>query len=59
MEQTPSTCGVVLADRLIAEGKIDVVTRAVAVAKEQGVPSGVGAHDLNVVMECERTYGGG
>jgi len=41
-------------DRLIAEGKIDLITKAVEVAKEQGVPSGVGAHDLNVVIECEK-----
>ena len=41
-------------DRLISEGKIDLIAKAVEVAKEQGVPSGVGAHDLKVVIECEK-----
>lgn len=42
------------ADRLVAEGKTDLIAEAVEVAKLQGVPSGVGAHDLKVVMECEK-----
>ncbi|UCG49635.1 MAG: twin-arginine translocation signal domain-containing protein [Phycisphaerales bacterium] len=42
------------ADRLIAQGKIDLVREAVEIAKEHGVPSGVGAHDLRVVVECEK-----
>jgi hypothetical protein len=41
-------------DRLIAEGKIDLIQKAVEIAKDHGVPSGVGAHDLRVVMECEK-----
>ncbi len=44
----------VSADRLVSEGKVDMVAKAVEIAKEQGVPSGVGAHDLKVVKECER-----
>ena len=44
----------VVADRLISEGKVDMIARAVEIAKEQGVPCGVGAHDLKVVKECER-----
>ena len=44
----------VVSDRLVAEGKVDMIARAVAIAKECGVPSGVGAHDLRVVMECEK-----
>lgn len=41
-------------DRLIAEGKIDLIRQAVEIAKDHGVPSGVGGHDLRVVMECEK-----
>jgi hypothetical protein len=42
------------ADRLIAQGKIDLIRQAVEIAKDHGVPSGVGAHDLRVVVECEK-----
>ena len=42
------------ADPLAAAGKIDLIAKAVEVAKEHGVPSGVGCHDLNVVIECEK-----
>ena len=42
------------ADRLVAEGKIDLIGQAVEIAKDLGVPSGVGAHDLRVVVECEK-----
>lgn len=41
------------ADRLLREGKIDLIKRAVEIAKEYDVPSGVGAHDLDVVIACE------
>jgi hypothetical protein len=44
----------VVSDRLVSEGKIDMIARAVEIAKEHGVPSGVGAHDLRVIKECER-----
>ncbi|MFC1604792.1 twin-arginine translocation signal domain-containing protein [Planctomycetota bacterium] len=44
----------VVADRLVSEGKVDMIARAVEIAKEQGVPCGVGAHDLKVIRECER-----
>ncbi len=37
-----------------AEGKIDLIRQAVEIAKDHGVPSGVGAHDLRVVVECEK-----
>lgn len=42
------------ADRLVKEGKVDLIAEAVEVAKDQGVPSGVGAHDLKVIEECEK-----
>ncbi|MBN2136707.1 MAG: twin-arginine translocation signal domain-containing protein [Sedimentisphaerales bacterium] len=41
-------------DRLVAEGKVDMIRQAVEIAKDHGVPSGVGAHDLRVVVECEK-----
>lgn len=44
----------VTADRLVSQGKVDMIAKAVEIAKENGVPSGVGAHDLKVITECER-----
>lgn len=42
------------ADSLVAQGKLDLVAKAVALVKEYGLPSGVGAHDLAVVQACEK-----
>ncbi len=42
------------ADSLVAQGQIDLVAKAVKAAKEFGVPSGVGAHSLDVVKACEQ-----
>lgn len=42
------------ADSLVAQGKLDVVAQAVALPKEYGLISGVGAHDLSVIQACER-----
>ena len=42
------------ADALVSQGRMDLVRKAVEVAKNLGVPSGVGGHDLNVVIECEK-----
>lgn len=44
----------VRSDALVAEGKIDLIRKAVEIAKDLGVPSGVGAHDLRVIIECEK-----
>jgi len=41
------------ADSLVAQDKVDLIARAVEIAKEYGLPSGVGAHDLRVIRECE------
>jgi len=41
-------------DELISRGRVDLIAKAVKVAKDQGVPSGVGAHDLRVIIECEK-----
>jgi hypothetical protein len=42
------------ADSLVAQGKMDLVAKAVELPKEYGVPSGVGAHSLDVVKACEK-----
>ena len=42
------------ADKLVAEGRGDVIARLVGFAKERGMLSGVGAHDARVIMECEK-----
>jgi len=44
----------VRADGLAAGGKMDLIAKCVQCAKDLGVPSGVGAHDLNVIKECEK-----
>jgi len=44
----------VIAARLVSHDKVDMIARAVEVAKANGVPSGVGAHDLEVIKQCER-----
>jgi hypothetical protein len=41
-------------DALVAEGKMDLLNKAVELPKEFGVPSGVGAHSLEVVKACEK-----
>ena len=42
------------ADSLTSQRRIDLIVKAVEVAKKLGVPSGVGCHDLRVVAECEK-----
>ena len=42
------------ADKLAAAGKWDLIAEAVNAPKMWGLPSGVGAHDLNVVIGCEK-----
>ena len=39
-------------DSLVAQGKMDLVAKAVELPKSLGVPSGVGAHSLDVVKAC-------
>ena len=41
-------------DALVQRDRIDLIARAVDVAKEFGVPSGVGGHSLEVVKACEK-----
>jgi hypothetical protein len=40
-------------DPMAAEGKMDLLAECVECAKEMGVPSGVGAHDLEAIKKCE------
>ena len=42
------------ADSLVAQGKMDLVAKAVELPKEYGLPSGVGGHSLDVVKACEK-----
>lgn len=42
------------ADKLVAEGRMDALARLVDMVKEHGIPSGVGSHDTNVVVACEK-----
>ncbi len=44
----------VQADKLVAKERVDLIAKAVEVAKECGVPSGVGAHDCRVITACEQ-----
>ena len=43
----------VRADQLAAQGRTDLIAKAVDIVKEYNLPSGVGAHDINVVQKCE------
>ena len=40
-------------DALIAQGRVDLIAEAVSIARDRGLPSGVGAHDLRVIQACE------
>ncbi|MFB3785556.1 MAG: hypothetical protein ACE15F_04225 [bacterium] len=44
----------VRSDQLVAQGRPELIAKAVAIAKEFGVPCGVGAHDLRVITACEK-----
>jgi len=44
----------VRSDALVASGRVDLLAKAVEVARKYGVTAGVGAHDLRVVQECEK-----
>lgn len=41
-----------ISDRLLKEGKVEEIGKAVDFIRSQGVPAGVGAHDLNTVKAC-------
>lgn len=44
----------VRSDALVQAGRVDLIGKAVEMVKGLGVPCGVGAHLLEVVVECER-----
>ncbi len=44
----------VRSDVLVKKDRMDLVRKAVEIGKDLGVPSGVGCHDLKVVVECEK-----
>ncbi len=44
----------VWADKLVAQGKVDLIAKEIEYIKAQGVPCGVGAHSLNTLIECEK-----
>jgi len=48
----------VRADQLAKAGKAELITQAVKIMKETGLPCGVGAHALHTVKECERVDAG-
>jgi hypothetical protein len=41
-------------EQMLSKGRLAELMKMVDFAKELGVPSGVGAHDLNVIKECEK-----
>ena len=42
------------AEKLIIEGRVDLIGKTLAFLKKQGVAAGVGAHALKVIEECEK-----
>jgi len=44
----------VRADQLVSQSRVDLIAKAVEIVKDNEVASGVGAHDLKVIIECER-----
>lgn len=48
----------VIGDRWLKEGRLDLLGNCVQFVKSQGVPAGIGAHKLEVIMEAEKNgYG--
>jgi hypothetical protein len=44
----------VRSDPLAKQGKVGLIAKAVEIAKDHGLPSGVGAHALDVIVACEK-----
>lgn len=42
------------AEKLVEDGQVDVIAKIMDMLKSQGVPAGVGAHALSVIVECEK-----
>ncbi len=43
-----------VADRLVQKGKVDLIAKAIAEIKKQGLPAGVAGHALAVPVACEK-----
>jgi hypothetical protein len=41
-------------DRLVKQNRLDIIAQTIELVKDQGVPAGVGAHSLEVVIACEK-----
>ena len=41
-------------DALSQQGRVDLIAKAVEIGKKHKLPSGVGAHDVNVVLQCQQ-----
>ena len=41
-----------ITDRLVPEGKLDQISDALELIRSNGLPAGIGAHDLNSVIAC-------
>jgi uncharacterized membrane protein YphA (DoxX/SURF4 family) len=41
-----------VADRLVRDGNLDLIARALDLTREAGLPAGIGAHDLETVIGC-------
>jgi hypothetical protein len=48
----------VRADQLAKAGKADLIAKAVEIMKKTGLPSGVGGHALQTMVECEKIDAG-
>ncbi|MBM3888397.1 MAG: hypothetical protein FJ388_04650 [Verrucomicrobia bacterium] len=44
----------VRSDALVAQGKVDLIAKAVDIVKAHSIMCGVGAHDLRAIQECEK-----
>ncbi len=44
----------VRADALSQQGRVDLIAKAVEIGKKHNLPSGIGAHDVNVVIQCHQ-----
>ncbi|MCD6303704.1 MAG: hypothetical protein J7M21_01935, partial [Planctomycetes bacterium] len=43
-----------VADRLVEQGKVELLDKAVRFTQAQGLPAGIGAHSLDVVKACRK-----
>ncbi|MFI5379786.1 MAG: twin-arginine translocation signal domain-containing protein [Tepidisphaerales bacterium] len=41
-------------DTLVSDNKVDLIAKAVELIQAQKIPAGIGGHQLNVVVECEK-----